>query len=423
MKAEWLARLQSVTLMSLGLGVIACLLVVGLRSAGYLQFLELASYDVFLRVKERHTVPKPRLILVQIVEDDIQRIQQWPPSDDRLADLLEKLLDYSPRVIGVDLYRDFAVPPGTERLNALLTSNESILFIEKFGDARGSRVLGPEVLRGTQRIGFSDVTVDSDGVVRRGLLFLDDGENFAVSLPLRLAMAYLAEEGITPQAGEPNPEHMRLGPTTFIPFGANDGAYVAADAAGYQYLLDYRGGVNPFTTYSMSEILDGQVDQGLIRDSIVIAGVNSESVKDAFLTPYDRFAGAGQTTSGIAVHGYETSQLLRAALAGDASIQVLGDRIENLWVLLWGMLAAILGRFARSGLRVTLVAVSGLVVLVVATFLPLSRAGGCRSPPPDSPGWPPSVGSRPICRITKRPRRSSLWTCFPNMCRRRSSMK
>jgi adenylate cyclase len=383
MKAEWLARLQSVTLMSLGLGVLACLLVVGLRSAGYLQFLELASYDAFLRVKERHTVPEPRLVLVQIVEDDIQRIQQWPPSDDRLADLLEKLLDYSPRVIGVDLYRDFAVPPGTERLNALLTSNESLIFIEKFGDASGSRVLGPEVLRGTQRIGFSDVTVDSDGVVRRGLLFLDDGENFAVSLPLRLAMAYLAGEGITPQAGEPNPEHMRLGPTTFIPFGANDGAYVAADAAGYQYLLDYRGGVNPFTTYSMAEILDGQVDQDLIRDSIVIAGVNSESVKDAFLTPYDRFAGAGQTTSGIAVHAYETSQLLRAALAGDASTRVLNDRIENLWVLLWGMLAAILGRFARSGLRVTLFAVSGLVALVAATFfafvqgwwLPVAPAG------------------------------------------------
>ena len=57
----------------------------------------------------------------------------------------------------------------------------------------GTRVLGPEALRGTERIGFSDVTVDSDGVVRRGLLFLDDGQNFSVSLPLRLALAYLAE--------------------------------------------------------------------------------------------------------------------------------------------------------------------------------------------------------------------------------------
>ena len=373
MKTEWRERLQSPTLVSLGLGILACLLIVGLRSAGILTFLELTSYDAFLRVKERHTVPEPRLVLVQIVEEDIQRIQQWPPSDDRLADLLDKLLAYEPRVIGVDLYRDFAVPPGTERFNALLQNHDSLIFIEKFGDASGTRVLGPEVLRGTERIGFSDVTVDSDGVVRRALLFLDDGENFSISLPLRLAMAYLAVDGITPQAGEPNPEHLRLGATTFVPFEQNDGPYVGADAAGYQYLLDYRGGVNPFTTYSMAEILDGQADPALIRDSIVIVGVNSDSVKDEFLTPYDRFAGAGQTTSGIAVHGYETAQLLRAALAGDEPIRVLDDWIENLWVLVWGTLAAILGHYARSGLRFSLLAVSGLVIMVLMSYAAFSQ--------------------------------------------------
>jgi adenylate cyclase len=346
-----------------GLGILACLLVVGLRSAGYLQFLELATYDAFLRVKERHTVHEPRLVVVQIVEDDIQRIRQWPPSDDKLADLLEALLGYSPRVIGVDLYRDFAVPPGTERLNSLMKNNNNIIFVEKFLGATGDRVLGPEVLRGTERIGFSDVTIDSDGVVRRGLLFLDNGEDFSISLPLRLAMVYLADRGITLQAGEENPEHLRLGKTTFVPFEANDGAYVDADAAGYQYLLDYRGGVKPFTTYSMSDILDGNVDPDLIRDSIVIAGVNSVSVKDEFLTPYDRFAGSGQATAGAAVHAYETAQLLRAALAGDQPIQVVGDRIENLWILLWGMLAAVLGSFARSGLRFTLLAISGLALM------------------------------------------------------------
>jgi adenylate cyclase len=118
----------------------------------------------------------------------------------------------------------------------------------------------------------------------------------------------------------------------------------------------------------MNEVLDGQVDPALIRDSIVIAGVNADSVKDEFLTPYDRFAGPGQTTSGIAVHAYETGQLLRAALAGDAPIQVLSDRTEHLWILLWGILAAILGRFTRSGLRFTLLAAGGLATLVAVAF-------------------------------------------------------
>ncbi len=369
LKAEWLAKLRSPTMVSLGLGILACLAVVGLRSAGYLQFLELASYDAYLKVKERHTVPEPRVVLVQIVEDDIQRIKQWPPSDDRLADLLEAILSYHPRVIGLDLYRDFAVPPGNKRLTALLANNPSIYCIEKFADAHGGgRVLGPPVLRGTQRIGFSDITVDSDGVVRRGLLFLDDGKNFSMSLPLRLALAYLAKDGITPQPGKPNPEYLRLGRTTFVPFEPNDGGYVGADAAGYQYLLDYHGGVNRFTTYTMSDVLDGHVDPARIRDAIVIAGVNAVSVKDEFLTPYDRFAGSGQATSGIAVHGYETSQILRAALKGDQPIHVWSDGVENLWVLLWGGVAAILAQFARSGLRFSLSAAGGLTVLVAVTY-------------------------------------------------------
>ncbi len=87
-----------------------------------------------------------------------------------------------------------------------------------------------------------------------------------------------------------------------------------------------------------------------------------------FLPRTIRFAGPGQTTSGIAVHAYETNQLLRAALAGDTPIRVVDDRIEHLWVLLWGGLAAILGRFARSGLRFTLFAVGGLAVMVAVTF-------------------------------------------------------
>ena len=41
-------------------------------------------------------------------------------------------------------------------------------------------------IRSYYEIGFADVTVDEDGVVRRGLLFLDDGKDFSVSLALRL---------------------------------------------------------------------------------------------------------------------------------------------------------------------------------------------------------------------------------------------
>ncbi|MCG6951847.1 MAG: adenylate/guanylate cyclase domain-containing protein [Betaproteobacteria bacterium] len=367
--AKWLEKLRTPTAISLALGLVAGLLVIGLRSAGVLQFVELATYDIYLRAKERKSVPEPRVVLVQAFEPDIQKLAEWPLSDRNMAAVLNKLLAYEPRVVGVDLYRDIPVPPGHEDLVSLLKRDKRIVFIEKFGKDSSKRVAGPPALRGTEQIGFADITVDQDGVVRRGLLFLDDGKNFSLSLSLRLALAYLAEKGITPQPGSDDPTHMRLGSVTLKPFEANDGPYVHADAQGYQYMLDYRGGADRFKTYSISDVLEGRVDPRLIKDNVVIVGVNAESVKDEFLTPFDRFTRRGQTTAGIAVHGYEVSQLIRAALDGDAPIGFLADRYENLWILLWAVAGALVGRVARSTMRFTLAAASGLLLLVGATLL------------------------------------------------------
>jgi adenylate cyclase len=369
MIAERLERLRAPTLISIALGLVASLIVIGLRSAGALQFVELATYDVYLRVKERHRVAEPHVVLVQTVEEDIQRLAEWPLSDRHMADVLEKLLSYDPRAVGVDLYRDIPVPPGTDALNRLLTHDKRIVFVDKFGEERNKHVAGPAVLRGTEQIGFADVTVDDDGVVRRGLLFLDDGQTFSLSLSLRLALLYLAQDGITPQAGDPDPTHLRLGSVTLRPFEGDDGAYVNADARGYQYLLDYRGGPERFPTYSLSAVLDGAVDPAVIKGNVVIVGVNAASVKDEFFTPYDRFTGHGHTTAGIAVHGYEVSQLIRTALHGDTPLRFLSDRLENLWILLWGLAAALVGRLAPSSLRFALYTAAGLLLLVGVTLL------------------------------------------------------
>jgi len=346
--AERLEWLRGPTLVSVALGFAASLLVIELRSAGFLQFAELATYDAYLRVKERQSVPEPRVVLVQTVEEDIQKLGEWPISDRRMAEVLKKLLANNPRAVGVDLYRDIPVAPGSDELNALLAGDKRVIFIEKFGKDSSKRVAGPAVLRGTERIGFSDVTPDDDGVVRRGLLFLDDGKTSSVSLALRLAFAYLAEEGVAPQPDATEPAHIRLGRVTLRPFEANDGSYVGADAQGYQYLLDFRGGAQRFKTYSLGDVLEGRVEPSLIKGSVVIFGVNAESVKDEFLTPFDRFPRGGHATAGIAVHGYEVSQLVRAALDGDVPIRFLSDLFENLWILLWGIVAAQVRTWGRS---------------------------------------------------------------------------
>ena len=364
-----LEELRKPRVITLVLGLGASFLVIGLRSAGFLQFVELATYDAYLRVKERRSVAEPRVVLVQTVEEDIQKLKEWPLSDRRMAQALSKIVAANPRAVGVDLYRDIPVPPGTDELNALLRRDKRVVVIEKFGKDGSKQVAGPPALRGTEQIGFSDITPDDDGVVRRGLLFLDDGKTSSVSLALRLALLYLAEQGIVPQPDALDPSHMRLGKVTLRPFEQNDGAYVAADAAGYQYLLDYRGGAERFRTYSLSDLLEGRIDPSAMQGRVVIFGVNADSVKDEFLTPFDRFTRRGQATAGIAVHGYEVSQLIRAALEGDAPVRFLSDLWESAWILLWGLAAALVGRVARTTAPFTLSIAAGLLVLIGVTLL------------------------------------------------------
>ena len=362
---EWLRK---PTAISLALGFAASVLVIALRSAGFLQFVELATHDAYLRVKEHRSVREPRVVLVQTVEEDIQKLKEWPLSDRRMTEALRKILAGNPRAVGVDLYRDIPVPPGTDEFNVLLQREKRIVVIEKFGKDASKQVAGPPALQGTEQIGFSDVTPDDDGVVRRGLLYLDDGKTTHVSLALRLALLYLSPQGITPQPDPSDPSHIRLGKVTLQPFEANDGSYVGADADGYQYLLDFRGGADRFRTYSLSDVLEGRVDPGAMRERVVIFGVNAESVKDEFLTPFDRFTRRGHATAGIAVHGYEVSQLVRAALEGDEPVRFLSDLWENLWILLWGLVAALVGRVARTTMRFTLSISAGLLALVGITL-------------------------------------------------------
>ena len=83
LNAEQLEKLRA-PLISLSLGIIAGLVIIGLRSAGYLQFVELANYDIYLRMKEQITIAEPRIVLIQTVEEDIQKLAEWPISDQNM---------------------------------------------------------------------------------------------------------------------------------------------------------------------------------------------------------------------------------------------------------------------------------------------------------------------------------------------------
>lgn len=360
--------IQLPLLVSSVLSILVFLLIVGLRHTGYLVSLELAAYD-WLHTLRPAIAPDPRIVLITIDDQDIDKLDKWPLPDETLAEVLTRLSDFQPRAIGLDLYRYFSVAPGREAFEASLTSNPRIVAITKFGTNERDSVPPPPVLRGTEQVGFNDFIVDPGGIVRRGLCFLDDGQNVSYSLALRLALLYLQDEGITLQPDPGNPTYIRLGRTTIRPFEANDGGYVRTDAHGYQFLLDFHGAPGLFPSFSLTALLTGVVPPEAIRDKVVLVGVGvTETVKDFFFTPYSHGAQAEQRTAGMTIHAHGVSQLLRAALTGDAMIVTLSDMQEALWILLWSLLGGAMGLWTRSFWRFALYGLGGLALLSLAVF-------------------------------------------------------
>ncbi len=322
-------------------------IVLALRLAGLLQSWEWAALDQFFRWRPAEPTEK-RILIVGINESDLRYVGQWPASDAVLAELLKKLKVREPRAIGLDLYRDLPVPPGTQTLEQVFKTTPNLIGIEKkVADNQSNASAPPPLLKHLGQVGVNDVVPDADGKIRRGLLFLTpESEPALPSLSLRLAELYLERQGIHPTAAAKG--FMKLGKTVFVPFEANDGGYIRADAAGYQILLNFKG-VAPFERVSLTDVLEDRVPPSLVRDRIVLIGSVAPSLKDFFYTPYSSDLSASpEQVTGVEIQAHLTSTILSAALEGRPLIQTWSEVMEVLWIFLWSGIGATLSWAVRS---------------------------------------------------------------------------
>jgi adenylate cyclase len=300
---------------------------------------------------------------------------------------LEFLGDAGARAIGLDIYRDIPVPPGTERLDAAFTANPRVIVPSKFADDRTGGVAPPAVLAGTDQVGFNDMVTDPDAIVRRGLLFMEDGKGgVGYSLPLQLALRYLADEGVYPTADPEDPALMRLGQATFAPLTETDGGYARADVGGYQYLMDYRGAPRAFPTVTLSEVLDGAADPSIFHGRIAMIGTTAESTPDRLNIAFERRADEGAEIAGAALHGYMASQLVRYALGDSAPIRTLSDAEEALLLLLWVLIGTATGLWVRATWRFATTGAAALAALWLIGWATL-HAGWWIPVVPPALGW------------------------------------
>jgi diguanylate cyclase (GGDEF)-like protein/PAS domain S-box-containing protein len=366
----WLSKANRELIITAGVVI----LVLSLRYLGLLQSLELAVLDQFFQLRP-YEPPNHRITIVAIDEDSLSK--GFPVPDGVIAELLQKLQAHQPRAIGLDIYRDVPTNYGHKDLVAAYKSMPNLIGIELLSPHGKQTVLPPRELS-RQQVGFNNILYDIDGKVRRSLLYWHIGNNVHESFALKLALLYLKSEGIVPKGAVNNPQYLQLGKKVVNRFQSNDGAYIRADAKGYQILsnfpkpgCDYSPQKNcGYRQVSMSEVLADKVPTSLIKDRIVLIGSTASSIQEGVFIPYSSKLMAGaKPVAGIVLQAYFVDQLISAALDGRPLLKVWPEFWEYLWIFAWSYMGAATTWRIRQPIPSILIVIFCCSLLILGAYL------------------------------------------------------
>ncbi|GAB4469865.1 MAG: hypothetical protein OHK0037_28280 [Elainellaceae cyanobacterium] len=335
----------------------AAVLSLGLKYLGWTEPLERLAYDQMTRLQPA-LPPDDRLLIVEISEADLQTLGRATPSDADVARVLQTLQRAEPRVIGLGLWRDLPQEPGRAALLEALRSPNVVTFMQ-LGSVTTPQIPPPPGVPPAQ-VGFSDLIVDADNVVRRGLIFGGEFHSFA----MRLAQKYLTTEQVSLRTSPQNPGMTELGDIPLPPLESTSGGYQRLDAGGYQLLLRYRSPDAPAPMVGFADVLNGRVAADLVRDRIVLIGTTAPSGKDLYYTPFSAGQQADHQMPGVVVHTQMTSQLLSAVQDGRRLMGYWPDWAEGLWIVGWVVVGGGLGWFLRNPAVLAVGSVAAIGILI-----------------------------------------------------------
>jgi CHASE2 domain-containing sensor protein len=367
------ALLASVIIVGLLMGVV--------RPLGMLQASELSAFDQMMRSRPIEQ-PDPRILVVTVNDDDLEYQGQKKMergaaslSDQALQLVLQKLNPHKPRVIGLDIFRDFSVNPKFPDLVKQFQANKSLILTCSVKGTKAS----PEILPGqNQRLGFSNVPEDPNGVIRRQFLGMPPSEqcNTDQSFSLRVALHYLEAENISP-IQQTSDESLQIGKVIFPKLVSNAGGYQlrSSEERGSQILLNYRS-LKPDESIAqqitLTDILeDSQKDKlpSLVNNRIILIGTTAPSFRDLHLTPY------GTEMPGVFIQAQMVSQIISAVLDQRPLLWWWPQVLEIIWVWLWAFFVGILIEHWRSPISRALVVAIAIVILYGLCFFTFTKGG------------------------------------------------
>lgn len=355
-------------------GLFVWLAIILAKSLGLFEILDLKILDLALKYKPEEQ-QDPFITLVTINDEDISSLNytnKYPIPDQEIAELIRVLQEYEPSVIGLDLFRDFAIGNGQEELQKVFQDYPNIVGIEK--------VLGAYPIQPHSNInisGFVDILPDRDGHFRRILLGTPTSQGYKFSFVLHLADQYLTKKGYTLGNGRIDPkalciyaQYKCLNADREVPrFTRNMGGYTGADDGGLQTMVNFRSGQNPFLKLSLNDIKSGDFREKDIRDRIVIIGVTSLAHKDLIATNALKSAEIQGQIYGVEYVAHAVSQLIHSVESNRPLIWV-SESYDYLGLFILGVLSIGLSLYVQLRIiRLSIILLVGLIVSIILNFV------------------------------------------------------
>ena len=306
--------------------ILATTLITGLRWQGSLQAVELKAFDHFTRLMPEAAVDD-RILIIGADEKDISSQGYGYPLPDRtLARVLQKLNQYQPAAIGIDIFRDRPILRETssdKAFTTLLQQNSDIVTVCAGQNTDSS--IAPPLGSSPHQAAFADlyddfnITGGRDYTVRRYLLSRSPNpisqESLCTtpySLALQLAHRYLQSKDISVKTVG---ENWRFGSVTISRLQNKSGGYQNFDSRGNQLLIRYRNTPHIARQVTIRDILsdNGNFEPAWVKDRIVLIGVSAATVPDIHDTPRGKLRG-------LHVHAHVLSQMLDTVEAENGSL-------------------------------------------------------------------------------------------------------
>ena len=367
--------------MVLASSAIATIAVIGLRTLAMLQNWELKAFD-YLSQKLLTESGDRRILIIGADEQDISSNKyNYPISDRTLAELIDKLQQHQPAVIGVDIFRDYPIPANTSQNNSVLTKywqQPNVVSI-CLGDNLDNSVAPPRSSP-PEQVGFDNIYDDlqltngGDDNVRRYLLSRSDNPlaetsycKTNYSFALQLATRYFLSHDLTVTTAKDN---WQFGSRIITRLVNGSAGYQKFDDRGNQLLISYRRTPQLAQQVTIRDILEERetFDPDWIKDRIVLIGVTAKSVPDVHDTAMGEIRG-------LYLHAHVISQLVSAVEDDRPLIWWLPIWGDWLWIGFWSISSGLVISRGQNHLERSLATATCVFVLSGVCWLVLIQGG------------------------------------------------